>query len=177
MTGGLWLVAGATGRWPSRLRRRQPSLSGEKFYDSLLPGVASEKRVDYASSLGLGSPGGGPPLPPEHPDVPQTRAVRDRQRADGDRLAFSSVALWWAIFSLPVFLFVREPAVGEIRPLGRAFALGWRQLAAAPSGASEWSVCSLLAYWLYIDGVIGPPDGRRFRYVLGFPASALVAAL
>jgi len=184
MTGGLWLVA--RGDWPLAVAFYVAAnvgfSGGMSFYDSLLPGVASEKRVDYASSLGyaLGYIGGGLLflLNVLMYLKPALFGIADGPTAI--RLAFLSVALWWAIFSLPVFLFVAEPAVGDPVPLGRAFALGWRQLAGTLREIRRLRVVGLflLAYWLYIDGVDTIIRmAVDFGMSLGFPASALITAL
>ncbi|MBC8402684.1 MAG: MFS transporter, partial [Candidatus Marinimicrobia bacterium] len=63
MTGGLWMVA--QGHWQMAVILyvlATVGFSGSNiFYDSLLPSVATKKKVDYASSLGfsLGYLGGG----------------------------------------------------------------------------------------------------------------------
>ena len=44
------------------------------------------------------------------------------------RLSFVSVAVWWAIFSVPIFLFVPEPKNNENVDFFRAISLGWTQL-------------------------------------------------
>lgn len=63
MTGGLWVVA--EGHWQMAalfyVLAAMGFSGGNIFYDSLLPNIASEKKVDYTSSLGLalGYIGGG----------------------------------------------------------------------------------------------------------------------
>ena len=63
MTGGLWLLQ--AGMWPAAIAffvTATVGFSGANiFYDALLPGVASEKKIDFVSSLGfsLGYIGGG----------------------------------------------------------------------------------------------------------------------
>ena len=63
MTGGLWMVA--QGFWQMAVLLyvlATVGFSGSNlFYDSLLPGIAPEEKVDYVSSLGfaLGYVGGG----------------------------------------------------------------------------------------------------------------------
>ncbi|MCF8004604.1 MAG: MFS transporter, partial [Chromatiaceae bacterium] len=96
------------------------------------------------------------------------------------RLSFLGVALWWAVFSVPLLLFVPES-----RGLGRrrfraavqgAFgelALTFREIRKLPN-----TFLFLLAYWFYIDGV----DTVVFMAVkygldLGFPSSSLMVAL
>ncbi len=98
MTGGLWLVQ--AGQWQMAVLFYIVGTigfsGGNIFYDSLLPAVASEKKVDYVSSLGfsLGYIGGGllfvinvlMYLKPEIFGIPDA--------ATGIRLSFVSVAIW-----------------------------------------------------------------------------------
>lgn len=82
------------------------------FYDALLPSIASDAELDRVSSAGyaLGYLGGGVLLLVDvalilHPTwfgLPSDSSLPTR-------LAFVSVALWWLVFSLPLFLRVPEP--------------------------------------------------------------------
>ena len=44
------------------------------------------------------------------------------------KLSFLSVAVWWAVFSIPIFLFVPEPGREASLKLGEAISQGWFQL-------------------------------------------------
>ncbi|MFA7195559.1 MAG: MFS transporter, partial [Candidatus Neomarinimicrobiota bacterium] len=128
------------------------------FYDSLLPGVASEKKIDFVSSLGfaMGYIGGGllflvnviMYLKPELFGIPDgSTAIR---------IAFLSVALWWAVFSIPIILWVKEPQYGLKKPgIFKAVKAGWMQLIETFKEIRHLKVVGmfLLAYWFYIDGV------------------------
>jgi MFS transporter, UMF1 family len=88
------------------------------FYDALLPHIARDDEVDKVSTAGyaLGYIGGGTLLAlnlawilkPEWFGLP---AVKDlsAQGTLPSRLAFLSVAVWWLIFSIPLFRCVPEP--------------------------------------------------------------------
>jgi UMF1 family MFS transporter len=184
MTGGLWLVT--RGDWPLAVALYVAAnvgfSGGMSFYDALLPGIASEREIDYASSLGyaLGYVGGGLLFSVNVLMYlkPALFGIADGPTAI--RIAFLTVALWWALFSLPVFLFVREPALGAPVPLGMAFALGWRQLSGTLREIRRLRTVGLflLAYWLYIDGVDTIIRmAVDFGISLGFPAGTLIAAL
>jgi UMF1 family MFS transporter len=89
------------------------------FYDALLPHIARDDEVDRVSTAGyaLGYIGGGTLLAlnlawilkPEWFGLP---AVKDSSPSGTlpSRLAFLSVAIWWVIFSIPLFRRVSEPA-------------------------------------------------------------------
>ncbi len=74
--------------------------------------------------------------------------------ADAVRLSFLLVALWWALFSLPILIYVKEPHSD-----GRGFGASLRgALERVMHTLRELKVLRqaalfLLAYWLYIDGV------------------------
>ena len=160
MTGGLFMVQ--EGQWQIAAFMYVIATigfsGGNIFYDSLLPGVASEKKIDHVSSLGfaMGYIGGGVLflinvlmyLKPEIFGI-----------ADGStaiKIAFLSVAIWWAVFSIPVFLFVKEPRFQDARlKMGAAVKAGWKQFAGTFKEIRHLKVVGifLLAYWFYIDGV------------------------
>ena len=71
------------------------------------------------------------------------------------KLAFLSVAVWWAVFSLPLLLRVPEPPQPD-RRRGRAMMrAGLLQLRQTLADMRRLRMVGLflLAYWLYIDGV------------------------
>lgn len=98
------------------------------FYDSLLPHVAKPEDMDKVSSRGyaLGYIGGGvlllinvlmiffgPNLLPNMPEAEATQLMT--------RLSLASVAIWWAVFSIPLFRGVQEPtAMAEKREIGQS---------------------------------------------------------
>ena len=79
------------------------------FYDALLPHVAREEDRDWVSSRGyaLGYLGGGILLAI---NVAMFFVIPDSLFENaGIRLSFLSVAIWWAVFSLPILRQVAEP--------------------------------------------------------------------
>jgi UMF1 family MFS transporter len=90
------------------------------FYEALLPHIASPAELDRVSSAGyaMGYIGGGLLLAVnlawiQRPDLfglPSGEGLSDQAASLPARLAFVSVALWWVVFSLPLFRRVREPA-------------------------------------------------------------------
>jgi UMF1 family MFS transporter len=101
-------------------------------------------------------------------------------QAQAVRIAFLSVAVWWAVFSIPLFLGVREPRV-QARVGGLdAVRAGVRQLAATFREIRRLRMVFLflLAYWFYIDGVDTIIRmGADYGLSLGFPFSSLLIAL
>jgi len=82
------------------------------FYDSLLPHIAGPEEMDRVSTAAyaLGYLGGGVLLVVNLAWIlsPATFGLPDSVAAI--RLSFVSVAVWWLVFSLPLFFRVREPA-------------------------------------------------------------------
>jgi UMF1 family MFS transporter len=91
------------------------------FYDALLPHLAKEEEMDRVSTAGyaLGYIGGGLLLAlnllwimrPEWFGLPSGDNLSPSVATLPTRLAFLSVAIWWALFSIPLFRRVPEPPV------------------------------------------------------------------
>ena len=183
-TGSLWIVG--QGQWQMAVMlyiiASVGFLGGNIFYDSLLPGITSKKKIDYASSLGfaLGYIGGGilfliNVLMYKNPDM---FGIPDG--ATAIRISFIMVAVWWAVFSILIMVFVKEPRIHHPIGLMKAVGAGWGQLGKTIREIRHLKVVGtfLLAYWLYIDGVdtlirMAVDYGTS----LGFPASSLITAL
>ncbi|APW60896.1 MFS transporter [Paludisphaera borealis] len=92
------------------------------FYDALLPHIARPDEIDRVSTAGyaLGYVGGGLLLAlnlawilnPQWFGLPSGKGLTDAQTTLPTRLAFVSVAVWWFIFSIPLFRRVSEPTLG-----------------------------------------------------------------
>ena len=184
MTGGLWMVA--QGNWQMAVffyvLATIGFASGNVFYDALLPGLASEERVDVVSSLGfgLGYLGGGllflvnvfMYLKPEIFGIPDG--------ATAIKLSFLSVAVWWAVFSIPLILFVPEPKNYDTVDFKNAVRMGWIQLVQTFKEIRNMKVVGtfLLAYWFYIDGVDTIIRmAVDYGMSLNFPGESLIIAL
>lgn len=91
------------------------------FYDALLPHIAKDEEMDRVSTAGyaLGYIGGGLLLAlnllwimqPQWFGLPHGDNLSDADKTLPTRLAFLSVAIWWALFSLPLFRRVPEPRI------------------------------------------------------------------
>ena len=182
MTGSLFLVA--EGDWLFAVVLYIFAIigfsGGNIFYDALLPGLVDEKRFDVVSAFGfaLGYLGGGLlfALNVSMTLWPETFGLADSVEAV--RISFVMVAVWWAVFSIPVFLFVPEPAGGKAR--GHSIRAGLGQLCATFREVRKLKVVFLflIAYWLYIDGVDTVIRmAVDYGLSLGFEANALIVAL
>ena len=96
------------------------------------------------------------------------------------KYSFLSVAVWWAVFSVPIFLFVKEPVNYIPIKFSRAITLGWQQLLSTFKEIKHLKVVALflLAYWFYIDGVDTIIKmAVKYGSTLGFKSSDLITAL
>jgi UMF1 family MFS transporter len=183
MTGGLTLVA--QGNWGMALLyyglAQLGFSSGMVCYDALLLDVAPARRWDAVSALGyaMGYLGGGVLFAFNVLTVlhPEWFGFADAQ--DAVRFAFLTVAFWWALFAIPLFLFVKEktparPGAGAtLREAVTQLADTFRHIRAVRP-----AFLFLLAYWLYIDGVDTVVRmAVDYGLSLGFPASGLMTAL
>ena len=132
-------------------------MAGNIFYDSLITSVADEKSMDFVSALGfaLGYLGGGILFALNVWMVlrPATFGFADSSAAV--KFCFITVGLWWALFSIPVILFVPEPPSEGGKTEGSYIGAGFRQLKKTFQSIRQMkTICMFLgAYWLYIDGV------------------------
>jgi len=148
------------------------------FYDALLPHVARPDDQDRVSTRGyaMGYLGGGILLAI---NVVMIQAMPDTW---GARLSFLSVAVWWAVFSIPIFRYVPEPPAATIKKnagenvLSASFERLWATLKDMRQYRELFKF--LIAFLLYVDG-IGTIIGVAAIYgaELGFGSVELVLAL
>ncbi len=157
-TGALYLVQ--AGMWPFAILLYAIAVVGfsgaNTFYDSLLIIVAPKKARHRISALGfaLGYLGGGLLflINVLMTLKPQLFGLADA--AQGVRWSFITVAVWWTVFSIPLFLYVDEPLPNSGRR-GVDIKATFTALrdTATNLGQYRGAWMFLLAYWLYIDGV------------------------
>lgn len=131
---------------------------GNNFYDSLLPHIAREEEIDRISSYGyaLGYLGGGLLLALNLGVIlkPEILGLPDAEAAA--RSSFVAVAIWWALFSIPLFRYVPEPPFrtlpGEsphpLRASLQRLCLTFQNLR-----QHREAFKFLVAFWLYNDGI------------------------
>lgn len=128
------------------------------FYDSFLPHVAGAGDVDRVSARGfaLGYLGGGLLLALNVLWVMWPRAFGMPDGGFAVRASFVSVAVWWALFSIPFFRTVHEPAVAPRTARSSPAVLeGLSRLVRTMKGVGRYRQLSLflLAFWIYSDGI------------------------
>jgi UMF1 family MFS transporter len=155
---------------------------GATFCDSLLLDVAEKPEFDLVSSYGysVGYLGGGllfainvwMTLSPATFGLPDAAAAV--------RVAFLTVAVWWAVFTLPLLLFVRERQASAALSPTAAFRAGFRELRTTLAHIRQYRTLSifLVAFWLYIDGVNTVIKmAVDYGMSIGLEAKSLIAAL
>ncbi len=127
------------------------------FYDALLTTVASERETDFVSSLGfaLGYLGGGILFALNVWMTLRPGAFGLSDAEEAVRLSFLTVGIWWAVFSLPLLLLVREDPRPRERTLPQVVVEGLQQLRGTFREIRHLKMIFLFlaAYWFYIDGV------------------------
>ena len=131
---------------------------GNIFYDSLLVAVSKEKERNRASALGfsLGYLGGGILFLINVIMFLYPNQFGLENQIEAVLWSFVSVAVWWLIFSLPLYLNVKEPIQNPnkkqiITIIADAF--GNLLNTARSIKKFKSAVIFLLAYFLYMDGV------------------------
>jgi MFS transporter, UMF1 family len=126
------------------------------FYDSLLPHIVREGDADRVSARGyaLGYLGGGVLLALNLAWFARPSWFFMPDQAFAVRASFVSVALWWALFSVPFFRRVPEP-VRQGVSMGRAIAESVRRLGATIRSVRRFRQLALflVAFWVYNDGI------------------------
>jgi UMF1 family MFS transporter len=128
------------------------------FYDSLLGAVATHSQMDLASTWGfsLGYLGGGILFAMNVFMYLNPRLWGLSGPVEAVQWSFLSVAIWWGLFSIPMFLNVPEPKTIHVKE--SIFLLTRKSIQrlnhTVRSLISQKNILTfMLAYWLYIDGV------------------------
>ena len=157
-------------------------MSANIFYDSLLPSVAPKEKRDFVSSFGyaLGYIGGGILFLINVLMYLKPELFGISDAASAIKLSFLTVAIWWAVFSIPIMVFVKEPSVSENIGITNSIKLGFNQLISTIATIKKFKVVTtfLIAYWFYIDGVDTVIRmAVDYGTSIGFSTSALIIAL
>ena len=148
------------------------------FYDALLPHVAREDDRDRVSARGyaMGYLGGGILL------AINIVMIQVFPGTWGARLSFVSVAIWWAVFSIPLFRHVPEPpaATEKLAPGVGVVSASFKRLSETLKDIRQYRELFkyLLAFLIYNDA-IGTIIGVAAIYgaELGFGSVELILAL
>jgi len=127
------------------------------FYDSLLPHVAKPEETDRVSAAGyvMGYISGGLLLLLNLAWILQPAMFGFASSASATRASFLSVAIWWAVFSIPLFRHVPEPPAAGSSQDGFALGIAFKRLAKTFGEIRRYRNAFLLflAMLLYQDGI------------------------
>jgi UMF1 family MFS transporter len=132
---------------------------GIVFYDSMLPHISSEQEADGLSLAGfaLGYLGGGILLAINLLWIQQSESWGFADKGEAVRASFLSVAAWWAIFTLPLMIFVKEPPAEEREraPLPKVIHTAVQRLSQTWREIKSYRnlLIFLVAFYLYSDGI------------------------
>lgn len=125
----------------------------EVFYNAILPSIAGPEEIDRVSVKGyaLGYLGGGILLAL---DIGLIKLMSDKALAT--RISFITVSVWWAVFTIPFILNVKEPGVGKKKKTdGNILTAGFKRLSVTFSELRSYKELFLFlaAFWIYNDGI------------------------
>jgi len=173
---------------------------GNTFYDAMLPDLVSADRREMISSKGYayGYIGGGLLLAVNMLMIQQPEWFGMGSTLAGTRLAFISVALWWLLFSIPLFRHApRRPAAPDMPGSWKGYAeVGIRRLRQTFRQMLRFPqlIRMLVAFWFFNDGIntiilmatiygtsigIGTADlmlALLLTQFIGFPCTLLLGA-
>jgi MFS transporter, UMF1 family len=155
------------------------------FYESLLPHIAGEEEIDRVSSAGyaLGYFGGGTILAINLLWITYPQRFGFPDAGVATRVSFVSAAVWWLVFSIPLFRRVPEPphridagprpAGGPVRVAVTRLHQSVRDLRSYPQ-----AFLLLVAFILYNDGIQTVIKmATLYGTALGISKSALIGAV
>ncbi|OIO62743.1 MAG: MFS transporter [Candidatus Marinimicrobia bacterium CG1_02_48_14] len=185
MTAALYMVAEGNWMWAIFIYAMGIiGFSGANvFYDSLLPSVVSEEKIDYVSGLGfaMGYLGGGLLFLVNVLMTQMPEAFGLANAGEAVRWSFLTVALWWGGFTLFTIFWVEETKYPKVTTkTGNFITEGFGQLKATFGKIRHMKTIFLFlsAYWLYIDGVDTIIRmAVDYGMSIGFDSSDLIKAL
>ena len=154
------------------------------FYESLLPHIASAEEIDRVSAAGyaLGYLSGGLLLVVNAVWIQHPAWFGIPDAATATRLSFLSAAVWWGVFSVPLFLRVPEPPSAEAgaEAPSRVVKAAFARLGGTLQDLREYrgAFLLLLAFLLYNDGIQTIIRmGAVYGVEIGISSGALMAAI
>jgi UMF1 family MFS transporter len=131
---------------------------GNVFYNAFLPEISTDQNIGRISGLGwaLGYIGGGALLAINLVMLKYPDRIGFPSGAFTVQDCFVSVAIWWLIFSLPIFFFLRERAEKTLPSIGKSyFSQGYQRLRHTLRRIKTFRQLAkfLVAYVIYNDGI------------------------
>ena len=156
---------------------------GNIFYDSLIVSVSEQDQRHKVSSLGfsMGYLGGGLLFVVNVLMYLNPAWFGLSSQSEAILWSFLSVAIWWVVFSLPLFMSVEEKSNTEIsKGLFENITEAFKAVASTLREIKKHKRVAifLIAYWLYIDGVDTIVRmAIAYGSDIGLDASSMITAL
>ncbi len=152
------------------------------FYDSLLPSLANEDKVDSVSSFGyaMGYLGGGILFLLNVIMTLQPKLFGLADSSEAVRWSFVTVSIWWGMFTIFTIAWVNEPEVVKGKSIANIVVNGINQILKTFKEIRHLKtvLIFLLAYWFYIDGVDTIIKmAVDYGISIGFDSNDLIVAL
>ena len=152
------------------------------FYDSLLVDVSSNKDRNYVSSFGfaLGYLGGGILFLINVLMYLYPHYFFLETQTEGILYSFLSVAIWWFLFSIPLFLFVKQKNYENKLDFQNPLKNSFKRVLTTFREIKKYKavLIFLIAYWFYIDAIDTIVRmAVAYGTDLGFESSQLIIAL
>ena len=151
------------------------------FYDSLIVVISGRDKRHFWSALGysLGYLGGGVLFAVNVLMTLKPELFGLVDAAQGVRVSFVCVGVWWVVFSIPLLLNVGEPdatAKDQSVSIKQAFSELVSTAKNLRNYKQAWAF--LIAFWFYIDGVHTViAMAVDYGLSIGLPSDALIVAL
>ena len=131
---------------------------GNVFYNALLPEITTKDNIDWVSTLGfaLGYFGGGILLLINIMMIQFPKLFFIPNATIAARLSFTSVGIWWLLFSMPIFRNVRDRvSITNKRRNVNYVSIGFERVFNTFREIRKYKELFkfLLAFWIYNDGI------------------------
>lgn len=150
------------------------------FYDAMLPIIAPKSQQHSLSALGfaLGYLGGGLLFLVNVVMTLKPELFGLSGASDAVRWSFLSVAIWWAIFTIPLLVHVKDQPDGVKENITVTSSLKKLKQTIKHIIADKNVALFLLAYWFYIDGLATIIRmAVDYGLSIGLPSNSLILAL
>ncbi len=174
----------AQGMWPVAVIVYVVAIIGfsgaNVFYDAMLPIIAPKSKQHSLSALGfaLGYLGGGLLFLVNVAMTLKPELFGLSGASDAVRWSFLSVAIWWAIFTIPLLVHVKDQPDGVKQNITVTSSLKKLKQTIKHIIADKNVALFLLAYWFYIDGLATIIRmAVDYGLSIGLPSNSLILAL
>lgn len=154
------------------------------FYDSFLPHITDRDQQDHVSLAGyaMGYLGGGLLLALNLAWITNPEFWGFAGKGEAVRASFVSVGVWWFLFTMPLLVWLEEPAQERVKATSwkSAFFAACRSLKQTFAEIRSYRrvLIFLVAFWIYSDGIgtiikMATTYGRE----IGIEQSSLISAM